>query len=68
MQMKSDQLLILTALANNPGSTGPQLCKITGLSIGKFYPAIYGLEDDNKVTSEWADMPRPRHREYRLVG
>ena len=52
--------------------SGADLMRLTGLSSGTLYPALYALEDVNHLTSTWEDgdpttLGRPRKRLYRIT-
>jgi DNA-binding PadR family transcriptional regulator len=64
------ELLVIGALAEiQPGTlSGYPLMKATGLSSGRLYEALTRLEGAGRITSQWADMPYPRRRLYRLAA
>jgi hypothetical protein len=64
------ELLVIGALAEiQPGAlSGLPLMESTGLNAGRLYVALMHLEAAGRVTSQWADMPYPRRRLYRLAA
>jgi DNA-binding PadR family transcriptional regulator len=63
----ADEQAILDALAQYTLRAGPQLSEMTGLGVGRLYAALYTLERKGLIVGEWADVPKPRPRRYKLV-
>lgn len=61
-----ERVLRLLAFAGPNGATGPQIGDVCGLWSGRLYIALMSLENAGTITSEWEDMPPPRHRRYKL--
>lgn len=59
-------LIIIGALTDGE-LPGHPLMQRTGLGPGRLYDALRRLEDAGRITSDWADGPRPRRRVYRLA-
>jgi DNA-binding PadR family transcriptional regulator len=57
------RIQLLLQIANRK-LTVPEICKIVGNGSGSAYPALWLLEKDNLVQSEWEDGVRPRRRVY----
>jgi DNA-binding PadR family transcriptional regulator len=64
VKLTSGQIEILLALQRRGRLNGKQIGDETQLFPGSMYSALYRLEDDGLVASEWAEGPSPRRREY----
>lgn len=64
---------VLSALLEQPGSAGADLCRATGLASGTIYPILFRLEEAGWLSSAWEEgdpavLGRPRRRFYRVTG
>jgi DNA-binding PadR family transcriptional regulator len=66
--LAADEQAVLDALAQYTLRAGHRLSEMTGLGPHRLYPALYALERKGLIVGEWADMPKPRLRRYKLVS
>ena len=62
---------VISALFDQPGSSGADVCKVTSLPSGTVYPILVRLEDAGWLRSQWENVDpsvagRPRKRFYTL--
>jgi DNA-binding PadR family transcriptional regulator len=62
--MSGAQLKILAALQHHGRLNGKQIGDETQLYPGSMYSALYRLEDDGLIASEWIEGPSPHRRAY----
>jgi DNA-binding MarR family transcriptional regulator len=72
-QLTTQTVRVLTALYNEPGSAGSQVCRDTGLPSGTVYPILARLEEAGWLHSAWeagdpSTLGRPRRRFYTLTA
>jgi DNA-binding MarR family transcriptional regulator len=72
-QLTPQTIRVLTALYNEPGSAGADVCKQTGLPSGTVYPILSRLEEAGWLRSSWetgdpSALGRPRRRFYTLTA
>jgi hypothetical protein len=62
-----EETLVAAALREQPDQSGYPLAVKTGLGSGRILVVLARMETDGRVTSRWADEPKPRRRLYRLA-
>lgn len=72
-QLTSQTLKVLSAIFQQAGSSGFDVCKATGLPSGTVYPILSRLEQAGWLHSQWergdpVTLRRPRRRFYTLTA
>lgn len=69
--MTSQTIEVVGVLLDQPGLSGADICRATGLASGTLYPILLRLESAGFLESWWergraSDLGRPRRRFYKV--
>ena len=72
-QLTPQTIRVLTAIYNEAGLAGADICKQTGLPSGTVYPILSRLEEAGWLQSRWetgdpSELGRPRRRFYTVTA
>jgi DNA-binding PadR family transcriptional regulator len=65
--LEGDKAIVLAAIREFTQRSGAQLAEITKLGSHRLYPALFRLEKEKAITSDWEPGPYPRRRRYKLA-